>query len=40
MKKTIGFVVLGVALLFNGCASSSKRSNDVNNNENMPFIER
>ncbi|MDR1469988.1 MAG: hypothetical protein LBT00_11925 [Spirochaetaceae bacterium] len=40
MKKNIGFVVLGVALLFNSCASASKKSNGVNNRENMSFIEK
>jgi hypothetical protein len=40
MKKNIGFVVFGVALLFNSCASASKKSGDMANGEKMAFIER
>jgi hypothetical protein len=40
MKNKIGFAVLGVVLLFGGCASASKRSDGMDNGEKMAFIER
>jgi hypothetical protein len=40
MKKKIGFVVFVAALLLGGCASSSKRSDGVDNGEKTAFIER
>jgi hypothetical protein len=38
MQKKIGFVVLGVALLFGGCASASKKSDGMGNEEKREFI--
>jgi hypothetical protein len=40
MKKKIGFVILGVALFFSACVSSSGRSDDVDNERKKAFIEK
>jgi hypothetical protein len=40
MKKSIEFGILGVALLLGGCASSSGRSGNVDNEWKKAFIER
>jgi hypothetical protein len=40
VEKKIGFVVLGVALLLGGCASTSERSDGMDNREKTAFIEK
>jgi hypothetical protein len=40
VEKNIGFVILGVVLLFGSCASTSKRSDVMDNGGETAFIER
>ncbi|MDR0637564.1 MAG: hypothetical protein LBG27_01450 [Spirochaetaceae bacterium] len=40
MKKKMGFVVLGVALLLGACASTSVWSDGMDNGEKPAFIEK